>query len=78
MCTVCKKGYEVRPQKSAAGYYMGTVDGDGCPNCRLTTQYSKDKNGAYQLPLDRQAATENRFCNRTGKCDLKDKFNNEK
>lgn len=77
MCTVCKKGYEVRPQRSAAGYYMGTVDQFGEPNCRLSSQYAKDKNAAYQLPLDRQNCAENKFCNKTGKCDLCDKFENK-
>ena len=75
MSIVCKKGLEVRPQRSAAGYYLGTLD-NGEPNCRLTSQYAKDKNEAYHLPLDRQNAMENRFCNKNGNCGICDKFNN--
>jgi len=64
----CKKGYEVQPLKSAMGYYMGTVDEDNCPNCRLTTNYAKTEEEAKKLVLDRQGAEENRFCNGCGRC----------
>lgn len=64
----CIKGYEVEPQRSAAGYYMGTIDEDGCPNCRLSTSYAKTKEGALSLQLDRQIAEENTFCNGCGSC----------
>lgn len=75
MCLVCKEGYEVRPQRSAAGWYMGTVDEEGCPNCRLTSEYSKEKEAAYHLRLDRQNAMENQYCNGCGNCGIHDKFN---
>lgn len=64
----CVKGYEVEPQRSAAGYYMGTVDEDWCPNCRLTSSYAKTAEEAKKLPLDRQSAEENVFCNGCGRC----------
>lgn len=64
----CIKGYEVEPQRSGAGYYMGTVNEEQMPNCRLTTQYAKKREDAKNLPLDRQHATENAFCNGCGKC----------
>lgn len=64
----CSKGYDVIPMRSAAGYYMGTVDEEGCPNCRITTSYAKTKELAQTLPLDRQAAPENIFCNSCGSC----------
>ncbi|MBR3599871.1 MAG: hypothetical protein IKL53_08320 [Lachnospiraceae bacterium] len=64
----CKKGYEVTPQRSAAGYYMGTVDEEHCPNCRLTTCYCKTAAEAERLPLDRQHAVEIQFCNGNGSC----------
>lgn len=35
----CKKGHEVKVMRSAAGYYRGTADEQGYPNCRLTTRY---------------------------------------
>ena len=60
----CIKGYEITACRSAAGWYMGTVDEDGCPNCRLTTQYARSAEEAEQLPLDRQCGCmENEWCN---------------
>lgn len=64
----CIKGYEVEPQRSAAGYYMGTVDEEGFPNCRISTGYAKTAGQARELPLDRQNCEENRFCNGCGMC----------
>ena len=64
----CIKGYEVEPQRSAAGYYMGTVDEDQCPNCRISSSYAKTAEEAKNLPLDRQNADENVFCNGCGRC----------
>lgn len=64
----CIKGYEVEPQRSAAGYYMGTVDKDGFPNCRLSSSYGKTAEEAKNLVLDRQTADENVFCNGCGRC----------
>ena len=64
----CIKGYEVEPQRSAAGYYMGTVDEEGFPNCRLTSAYAKTADSAKKLILDRQGSMENAFCNGCGFC----------
>lgn len=65
----CKKGYEVKPMKSPAGWYMGTVDENGCPNCRISRQYAKTEELAEKLPLDRQTnCMENDFCNSNGNC----------
>ena len=64
----CVKGYEVEPQRSAAGYYLGTVDEFGCPNCRISSRYAKTKEDAEKLPMDRQSVMENEFCNGCGKC----------
>lgn len=58
----CVKGLVVEPQRSAAGYYMGTVDEEGFPNCRISNGYAKTREGAAKLLLDRQNADENRFC----------------
>ena len=60
----CIKGFEVQALKSAAGYYMGTVDSDGFPNCRISRDYAATKEAAQLLPLDRQTGCiENEFCN---------------
>lgn len=65
----CKMGLEVIPCSSAAGWYMGTLDGeDGAPNCRLTSCYAATRGKATKLPLDRQNALENQFCNGNGNC----------
>ena len=64
----CIKGYEVEPLRSGAGYYMGTFDPEDGPNCRLTTSYAKTPEEAKGLPLDRQIAYENVFCNGCGNC----------
>ena len=67
----CCKGYEVAPQRSDAGFYMGTFDPQEGPNCRLSSQYAKTATDAEKLPLDRQNAMENRFCNGCGNCGIK-------
>ena len=64
----CRKGYEVEPQRSAAGYYMGTVDEEGFPNCRLSTGYAKTPEEARNLLLDSQSCMENEVCNGCGRC----------
>lgn len=66
----CKKGYEVKPLKSAAGYYLGTVDEHGFPNCRISTQYAKTREDALNyLIADRQInCIENEFCNHGRGC----------
>ena len=39
----CSKDYELQVLHSNAGYYIGTLDEFGAPNCRLTNYYqSKD------------------------------------
>lgn len=57
----CRKGYEIEPLKSAAGWYMGTTD-DGFPNCRISQDYAPTYEEALKLPLNRQCASENVFC----------------
>lgn len=65
---ICKEGYEVKPCKSAAGYYMGTFDPEEGPNCRISSGYAKTAEEAEKLPLDRQDALENLACNGCGRC----------
>lgn len=61
----CKKGYEVKPMKSAAGWYWGTTDNEGFPNCRISTKYAEtEEECRLQLLKDRQTnCMENEFCN---------------
>lgn len=57
----CTRGYEITVQKSAAGYFLGTVDGEGIPNCRLT-DYAATEAKAKKLSFNRTVAPENQFC----------------
>ena len=60
----CIKGYEIQACRSACGWYMGTLDEDGCPNCRISTQYANTAEDAERLVLDRQVdCIENEWCN---------------
>lgn len=60
----CKKGYEVKPLKSGAGWYLGTLDEEGFPNCRISREYAETKEDAEYLLADRQSGCmENEYCN---------------
>lgn len=63
----CKKGLEVKPLSSFAGWYMGTFDEDG-PRGRLTTRYARTTEEARYLEIDREQAEENCFCHGGGGC----------
>lgn len=58
----CRKGYEIQLLHSAAGYYLGTVDEEGFPNCRVSIGYAKNPGLAKMLIPDR-VCEENLFCN---------------
>lgn len=64
----CKKGYLLQPLRSAAGWYIGTLDNYGFPYCRITSGYAETKEGALDLPLDRGYAIEVLYCNRGEGC----------
>lgn len=59
----CYKGYELQVCKSAAGYYIGTMDEEGIPNCRLT-DYAKTVEKAKELNATRCNSIEVSFCNK--------------
>lgn len=63
----CKKGYEIQCMKSPAGYYLGTRDDEGFPNCRISGYFNKEVpvNIAY---MDRMDAMENQFCHDYSNC----------
>ena len=59
----CKKGFEVKVCQSGAGYYLGTMDKEGLPNCRIS-DYAETEKEAEKLPMVRQfKCVENEFCN---------------
>lgn len=65
----CKHGYEIQVLHSSKGYYRGTVDSEGVPNCRISRCYAFRKDDAENLPLDRQLnCIENEYCNRGNGC----------
>lgn len=62
----CVKGLEIRVLNSHAGYYIGTINQECFPNCRLSQEYYKKKEEA-QTALDNhtftlRTCTENQFC----------------
>lgn len=63
----CRCGYEIKAYKSAAGWYLGTHDNEGFPQCRISG-YADTEEDAYNLPLIREFADENAFCNRGRGC----------
>lgn len=65
----CIKGYEVKALKSGVGYYMGTLDDKGFPNCSISREYAATKEEAERLPLNRQiGCIENEWCNNGEGC----------
>ena len=64
MALVCRKGFAIQACKSAAGWYLGTVDDQGFPNCRISTGYASTESDAANLEMDRQTGCiENEYCN---------------
>ena len=63
----CVRGHLVQALNSAAGWYVGTIDEDGFPYCRISQNYYKTckdaedviKNGTYI----QRTCMENQFCN---------------
>ena len=59
----CRRGYEIQILRSGAGYYLGTVDEDGCPNCRISNCYAKTYELAEKNLMGDRVCEENLFCN---------------
>lgn len=65
----CVNGYEIKPLKSAAGWYVGTLTEEGWPNCRITTKYYPTADEAFQnMNKDYRYCEENNFCSRGRSC----------
>ena len=59
----CKKGYEVEVLNSAAGFYLGTKDDEGFPNCRISAHSQSRELAEYLIPNRQTNCIENEFCN---------------
>lgn len=65
----CRRGLDVKPLKSAAGWYWGTLTPDGFPNCRISTMYADTEEECLQIPCgDRWYAMEVEYCNNGKGC----------
>lgn len=65
----CVKGLELIVLRSNAGYYIGTVDEEGCPYCRYSKRYFKTEEAAKRvlksaisLYFEGREDAENMFC----------------
>lgn len=63
----CGKGYEVKPLESYAGWYIGTVDDMGLPNCHISQEYYKTAKEAAEAlyvrhDFHQRVCAENVFC----------------
>lgn len=45
----CVKGYNLEILRSNAGYYIGTLDEENMPNCRMTEGYAKTRKDVLSL-----------------------------
>jgi len=69
--TTCIQGYEVKVL-SAGGFYIGTMDEDGMPMCRLSVEYYKKREDAQKALDDnsftRRSGVEIQFCSQGKPC----------
>ena len=64
----CKKGFDIQVWSSAVGYYLGTKDENGMPNCRIS-DYAETKDQAEKMEMTRQFnCIENEYCNGGSGC----------
>lgn len=65
----CINGFEIKPLKSAAGWYMGTTTEEGFPNCRVTANYYNTKEEAeFHMKHDYRYCEENNWCSHGLSC----------
>lgn len=64
----CRKGYEVEVMKSPAGYYLGTKDKEGFPNCRISGYCKSEELAPYLIPSRQTNCIENEYCNEGRGC----------
>ena len=65
--TKCIRGNVVELMRSNAGYYLGTTDEIGCPNCRITG-YGADREGFLESSFEERNCIGNKYCNKGCRC----------
>ena len=68
---MCNKGFDIKVLKSNTGCYIGTLDHDGSPYCRLTDYFESER--AAQAALDSgnaviRKAAEIGYCSKNNRC----------
>lgn len=58
----CSGGAIIKVMKSNAGFYLGTTDEFGCPNCRITG-YNNSEEGLLESSFEERDCPENSYCN---------------
>ncbi len=59
----CRKGFDVLPLKSAAGWYIGTLDDKGMPNCRISDYVGSEDECMFSSMNRQTSCIENSACN---------------
>lgn len=70
---VCKKGFEVKVLCSNL-YYIGTLDEEGMPNCRISVYYKNAELAQHALlfpTFTRRHCMENDFCSGESGCEIR-------
>lgn len=63
----CARGYSMEVLSSNAGYYVGTTDDIGLPNCRVS-EYFKSQEELKSSPIQFRNCCENSICNEGKDC----------
>ena len=64
----CVKGYSIEVIKSPAGYYLGTKDQKGFPNCRISGYCQSEELVIYLIANRQTGCIENEYCNQGKGC----------
>ena len=66
----CVNGLDIMVLRSGAGWYIGTLDADGCPNCRISADYYADTDTAKKdlenMCFNYRFCSENNWCANSG------------
>lgn len=60
--TKCRRGFTIISRESMTGFYLGTVDEIGLPNCRCS-KYFESKEELESSAIRERDCIENDYCN---------------